>query len=78
MNQSHAPGSQRRKSMRSCYRNIPGARDKGQRYAVTYLDGMLQRREFGFTNDAREARRWVKKIDENPVWSEPKIEDRQA
>ncbi len=63
--------------MRSSYRGIPGQRDKGERYMVTYLDGVGERREFGFTNDHRLARTWVTRIDANPVWSEPVIVDRK-
>ena len=78
MKQSHAPGSQRTKSMKSCYRSIPGARDRGQRYVVTYRDGLGERHEFGFTDDVREARAWIGKIAANPTWRNPYLTDRQA
>lgn len=52
--------------------------DQGERYVVSYLDGTGVRRDFGFTNDEGEARKWVTAIRGNRMWSAPKIRERKA
>lgn len=55
----------------------PGMSDAGQRYRVTYRDGMGTRCTFGFTNNVAEAHGWVKRIQANPVWSKAMVTDRE-
>ena len=55
-----------------------GWSDNGERYVVSYVDGTGQRRDFGFTDSLDEARGWVKKIKEHPMWDAAKIRERRA
>lgn len=69
---------QRNASMKSSMRGGGPRTDTGQRYVVTYKDGMGERRQYGFTDDIVQARSWVGKIAANPVFTKPHITDRQA
>lgn len=68
--------AQEKRSRRSPYRK-PGSRDFGQRYVVSYVDGTGQRRNFGFTDDLVEARKWAVKIKKNPMWGAARIQERR-
>lgn len=69
---------QRKASMRSCFRYFPGSRDEGQRYAVTYHDGVGTKREYGFTDDQDQAMGWLSILRADTRWSRAAIKDRKA
>lgn len=50
--------------------------DRGERYRVTFRDGMGTRRIFGYTNDEAEARQFCAKVYSNPMWTDARISDR--
>lgn len=56
--------------------SLPGKRDHGERFKVTYLDGTKRRCPFGFTNDREIAESFVDQIKQNPMWRSPRIVDR--
>lgn len=60
------------------YGTLPGRRDQGERFKVTYLDGRGIRCPFGFTDDREIAEHFVDKIKQNPMWSKPRLIDRKA
>lgn len=68
---------QQRNSQKSAFRTISGARDQGQRYLVRYSDGMGTRRTYGYANDQATAEQYVAALTRNPMFSKPKIIDRQ-
>lgn len=53
-----------------------GERDSGQRFVVTYRDGLGTRRAFGFTDDPAKAQGWLRQIDRHPVFTSGKLVDR--
>ncbi len=50
--------------------------DRGQRYQVTYLEGRIGRRIFGWSETLEGAERMVDSIQKHPSWSQPVIIDR--
>lgn len=70
--------AQIQRSRRSPHRSKPGTQDHGQRYVIRYHDGTGQRRDFGFTDSADEAARWLREVQAHPVWTRGKIVDRKA
>lgn len=62
--------------MKSSYRYLPGSRDRGQRYVVSYRDGLGTRRDFGFTDDRKEAAEWKTQIDTGGRWTGAEIRER--
>ena len=77
MTPTRRQAAQLHNSRRSGWRQ-PGARDDGQRYIVSYVDGTGQRRDYGFTDVLGVAQSWVLKIERNPLWGAPLIRDRKA
>lgn len=67
---------QRVNSYKSPYRNIQGARDTGQRYVVSYQDGIGERKDYGFTDSLEAAQGWVEQLGRRPSWSHVRIRDR--
>lgn len=67
----------RKASMRSCYRYLPGSQDKGQRYVVSYRDGLGADRDYGFTDDLAQAQTWLRVVSKNEMWSGCCVRDRQ-
>lgn len=56
--------------------SILGKRDCGQRFMVTYLDGLGKRRIYGFADDRDVAECYVDQIKRNPAWHGARIRDR--
>lgn len=69
--------SQTLASMRSCFRYLPGSQDEGQRYAVTYRDGLGTKRYYGFTDDTEEAARLLAAVRADSRWRGARIRDRR-
>lgn len=59
-------------------RSIPGKQDTGQRFKVTYRDGTGRLCPYGFADDRDVAESFVDRIKQNPLWSAPRIVDREA
>lgn len=57
---------------------IPGKRDAGQRFVVTYKDGAGTRRVYGCTDCREVAESFVDQIKQRPAWRAPRIRDRRA
>lgn len=60
------------------YGSLPGRRDNGERFKVTYLDGKGTQCVYGFATDRDVAEYYVDKIKQNGVWSRPRIIDREV
>ncbi len=50
--------------------------DRGQRYQVTYLEGRIGRRIFGWSETPEGAESMADSIRKHPTWSQPVIIDR--
>lgn len=70
--------SQRKNSLKSGMRTMPGQRDCGQRFEVRYRDGMGTERVYGFAQAESERDRFVREIEHHPIWSKPRVLDRGA
>lgn len=68
--------SQRRNSRKSNWRTIRGTKDEGQRWKVTYKDGLGERRVFGYTDDVAELARFREQVTANSAFSDVVVFDR--
>lgn len=68
-----------RKSPQSCrFGRKPGGFDTGQRFKVTYRDGMGKLCTFGYAETLSGATIFVQAIEKHPVFCKPSVIDRGA